>query len=130
MQIAAIIFLISGLAYLSWGVSLILIQGIGVGLLLMVIISAALLSQAFELFKNKGGARWRAIVSSGAIVLASGYVASNFLLPPLPQSLLGLPREAWPVFGGAVVVCVAHATVVLVLALKKQRPNNVFNRTR
>ena len=129
MQIAALIFLASGLAYLGWDLSLTLTQGAGVGSLLMAAVASALLYQACELFRNKPGARLRAIISSGAIVVASGYIASSFVFLQFPQSLFKLPAEAWPVFGGAVIVSVAHTTVVVLLALRKPRPNPVVERT-
>lgn len=129
MRIAAFIFLASGLAYLGWDLSLTLTQGVSVGSLVMAVIAGALLSQAYELFRNKPGARWRAIVSSSAIAILAGYMASAFLLPPIPQSLLQLPSDVWPVFGAVVVVLLAHATVVVLLVTKKPRPNHVVERT-
>ena len=131
MQVAALIFLVSGLAYLGWSVSLMYTQGIGlsVGTSLMAVVAAALLYQAYDLFRNKPGARWRALISSSAIALAAGYVASVFMLPQFPQSLLAIPAEAWPVFGGAVIVSIAHTAVVILLALRKPRPNPVVERT-
>ncbi len=135
MQIAAFIFLASGLSYLGWILTLVFTQGVSVdllrvlSLLMALVFGAALLFQAYELFRNKPGAWWRATISSGAITVASGYIASTFVLFQFPRNILELPAEVCPVFGGAVVVCLAHAAVVVLLAMKKLRPNHVVERT-
>ena len=128
MRFAAIIFLISGLAYLGWLLSLVISHRVSIGAMVMVVFAGALLYQAYELFKNKSGARWRAIIGAGAIAIASGYIASVFVLPPLAQHLFEFPTEVWPVFGGAAIVCIAYSAVVVVLALTKtSRPNKALN---
>lgn len=127
MKVAAFVFLASGLAYLGWDLSLTISQGISIGSLIMAVLAAALLYQAYELFRNKSGARWRAIISSGAISICSGYIAFIFLLPPSSQSFVEFPSEAGPV-GAAAIVFIAYAIVVVVLALTKEsRPNEALN---
>ena len=128
MRFAAIIFLISGLAYLGWDLSLVISHRVNIGAMVMAVFAGALLYQAYELFKNKSGARWRAIISAGAIAIASGYIVSAFVLPPLAQNLFEFPAEVWPMFGGAVIVCIAYSAVVVVLVLTKtSRPNKALN---
>jgi hypothetical protein len=128
MRFAAIIFLIAGLAYLGWLLNLVITHRVSIGATIMVIFAGALLYQAYELFKKKPGARWPAIVSAGAIAIASGYIASVFVLPPLAQNLFELPAGVWPVFGAAAVVCISFSAVVAVLALTNtSRPNKTLN---
>lgn len=130
MKFSAFVFLASGLAYLVWGLSVTITYGVGFGSVPMALFAAALLYQAYDLFRNKPGAGWRGIISSSVIFMAAVYIASVFILPGFPQILLEFPAEVWPVFGTAVIVSVAHAAVVVLLAVGKLRPNYVFNRTR
>lgn len=101
---------------------------VSIGAMVMAVFAGALLYQAYELFKNKPGARWRAIIGAGAIAIGSGFIASLFVLPPLAQNFFEFPAEVWPVFGGAAIVCITYSTVVVVLVLTKtSRPNKALN---
>ena len=127
MRFAAIVFLVSGLAYLGWDLSLTFSQGMRVGSWLMAVIAVALLFQAYELFRNKPGARWRAIVSSAAIVICSGYIVSAFFMSGDAWGLVEALNVAWPVIGGASFVFVVHSSALVLLTLNKSRPNQAFN---
>lgn len=130
MRFAAIIFLISGLAYLGWDLSLVISRRVSIGAMVMAVFAGALLYQAYELFKNKPGARWRAIIGAGAIAIGSGFIgfiAFLYVLPPLAQNFFEFLAEVWPVFGAA-IVCITYSAVVVVLVLTKaSRPNTALN---
>ena len=122
MRFAGIVFLISGLAYLGWDLSLVISQRASIGSMVMTVFAGALLYQAYALFKNKPGARWGAILSATVIAIASGYVASVVVLPPGGQNLLELPAAVWPAFGGAITVCVVYTVVVVLLGSTRRSP--------
>jgi hypothetical protein len=122
VRTAAVIFLIFGVGYLAWDISLIFAHGVQLGSGLMVVFAAAVLYQGYALWKRDLRVRWSALVSALAIPGTCAYIASIFSASPFPQSLLHLPGEVLPLFGTFVALSIAFglASVVLILPIRRR----------
>jgi hypothetical protein len=123
MVVAAVIFVLGGLAYASWALFLALNRGPRIGLALMALVSAALCYQGYTLLRNKKNARRWGIVSALALAVSSG------LITLMIWSNSGAGLNAFAQNGGlmlgliGVFVAFAAAAVAL-LGASGPRPNN------
>jgi hypothetical protein len=124
IRIAALIFALTGSAYLAWDVVLTLRHGFGSGTWLMALFAWAMLYEAYALFRARKGARWTALAGAVILSLSSGYLAILVAEPPLPQGLSSIPVGHWPMFVTLLAVAAAFgsAAVLLVFA-RPPRPD-------
>ena len=128
LRIAALIFLVTGLAYLAWDAALTLAHGVRAGTLFMALVSVALIYQGYALFVTKTGARLSGLISAVIVAGTCAYIASQFILLPLPQSIFLMPSDVQPVFFGVAAVAVAFAVAAALIAFSKPwRPNPAVN---
>jgi hypothetical protein len=123
MLIAAVIFVLGGLAYASWALSLAVTRGPRIGLVLMALVSAALCYQGYALLRQKKNARLWGLVSALALAASSGLIAFMIWI----NSGTGLAAFAENgVFGlGLIGVFVGFvAAAVALFASSDSRPNN------
>ncbi len=128
MRIAALIFAIAGLAYLAWGVSLTLENGVHLGTWLMALFSWAVLYQSYALFRGKKGARWSALFTAVILSLTCVIIAVLVIQPSLPYGLSSIHVILWPMLGALAGLAVAFGLAAVLLALAKPpRPNPSLN---
>lgn len=128
MRAAAAIFLVTGLAYLGWGVRAIVSDGLPISWsgLRYWGATAAFLYVAYGLFRATAGARWLAIFASACLVAGSGVVLFAVFLPPIflhPFSVAAISLQSWAIIGVFLIVCVAHLTAILLLVFATRAPN-------
>jgi hypothetical protein len=123
MVTAAVIFILSGLAYASWALFLALTQGPRMGLALMALVSAALCYQGYALLRQKRNARLWGIVSALALAVGSGLIAL-MIWSSSGGGLTAFAQNGVFELGliGLFVACVAAAGALF--ASSGPRPNN------
>ena len=128
LRIAALIFVVAGLAYLSWDFALTLAHGFRSGTLFMGLVSLVLIYQGYALFVRKRGARWSGLISAVIVAASCTYIASQFVLPPLPESIYLMPSDVQPVFFIVAAIAVAFAVAAALIGFSKPgRPNPAVN---
>jgi len=119
MRIAALVFSISGIAYLGWGLTH---SPTGLGFAFLVAFTSALLYQSYALFRFKKSARVGAMISSLFIVIAC--VSIVCMLVMSAGTLTAIPAEAWRVFTVIGLVCFANVIAFVALAIATPPPNS------
>jgi len=124
MRAAGTIFLVTGLAYLGWGVRTIAAYGLPMSWagLRYWGVTAAFLCVAYGLFRAKVGARWLAIFVS-AILVAGCCVALYVLLQGSGSNIVDITFDEWVIRGVFLTVCIAHLTAILLLLFAKRAPS-------
>ena len=87
MRIAAIVYVLSAFGLLAVGVTQAFTRGIDTGILLTLVVVAALMFQAINLFRRKPKARWPAFFSSIVLTLSFGALIVIILSYSLPLRL-------------------------------------------
>lgn len=121
--IAAIIYLLSGLAILALVVRGVLLSGIGLAALIWAVVALAFAVHARGLFQSRPQARIAAIISSLAIVIAACIPIYWYVAASLPAALkFGSPQEFWPLVYVPAIVVAAHGLALLPVFRARQNP--------
>lgn len=121
MVTAAVIFIVSGFAYASWGIYLALTQGPLIGFLPMAAVSAALCYQGYALLRRKKNARLWGIIAALPLAVGSAVLAVSLW----NTSGRGLDAFTHGLTVGLIVIFAAFTTAVVALFVSADsRPNN------
>jgi hypothetical protein len=125
MRAASAIYLVTGLAYLGWGVTAIVSDGLPISWagLRYWGATAAFLYVAYGLIRAAAGARWLALFVSATLVVGSGVVLFAVFLPPIfrhPFWVADISLQSWAIISGFLIVCVAHLTAIFLLLFAKR----------
>lgn len=129
---AASVFVVAGLAYAVWCLTIAIDSGFHFGMLGMAVLSGALCYQGLTLFQGRHNARVPGIVSAAALTI--GCIASAILvtLPWLTGAVEGsIPRILWPTLFLLLSTAAAFAVAAALLTYDRHaRSNNGGERAR
>jgi len=120
-KVAAFIFALAGVAYLTWDISLAVSSGVRIGSWLVALVSGALLYQSYSLFRARPRARLYGMISAAALA-ASFWGIVALIAPPPSTPLSVVPVELWSTLAAVASVAFAFSIAFAFLWADRRAP--------